>query len=325
MYMNGLRFLLAAVVLCGASTAARAVEGPTAAGPIGGTDMRSGMLPPPGLYFGTMQLVAQTIDFLDGNGNTIPGLEDAKLTKGVGGPFLYYVPETKIFGGHVAIAGIVPVVHQCGRLFTGTQDDCDTGVGDPYVEIAWSRFFGNWRPSEHAGAYPIPEGLSVLLGIGAVIPAGKFTARDPLSQALSAGTNIWDFAPTVAVTYTTKPILAEGTELSAKLYWNNYLENPDTEYRTGDVLNVDFALTEHIGRFQAGIAGLYAVQIEDDKISGFQVPPDGRRGELFQIGGVIGYDMPEHASSFKVKALVAPFAENTVTSWGVALGWIKKY
>jgi hypothetical protein len=323
--MNGLRFLLVVLFLTSASLRSQAVEGPTAAGPIGGTDMRSGMLPPPGVYYGTMQLVARTIDFLDGQGNTIPGLEDAQLTKGVGGPFLYYVPETKIFGGHVAIAGIIPAIHQCGRLFTGTSDDCDTGIGDPYVEIAWSRFFGSFRPSEYAGAYPIPEGLSVLLGFGAVIPAGKFTARDPLSQALSPGTNIWDFAPTVALTYTTKPILAEGTEFSAKLYWNNYLENSDTRYRTGDLINIDFAMTEHIGRFQLGLAGLYAVQIEDDKIAGVTFPPDGRRGELFQIGAVAGYDMPEHASSLKVKALVSPFAENTVTSWGVALGWIKKY
>lgn len=323
--MTSLRFLLIIVFLARMSVSSQAVEGPTAAGPIGGTDMRSGMLPPPGLYYGTIQLVAGTIDFLDGRGKTAPGLEGAHLTKGVGGPFLYYVPDLKVLGGHVAIAGIVPAVHQCGHLFAGQRDDCDTGIGDPYVEIAWSRFFGTWRPSEIAGDYPIAEGLSVLVGFGAVIPAGKFSSRDPLAQALSAGTNIWDFAPTVAVTYTTPPILAEGTELSAKLYWNNYLENSDTDYQTGDVLNVDFALTEHIGHFQVGLAGLYAVQIDDDRISGMRIPPDGRRAEVFQIGGVVGYDMPEHASSVKVKGLVAPFAENTVTSWGVALSWIKKY
>lgn len=323
--MNGLRFLSLAIFLVAFSARSQAVEGPTAAGPIGGTDMRSGMLPPPGVYYGTLQLVAGTIDFLDGQGKTIPGFEDAHLTKGVAGPFLYYVPEMKILGGHVAIAGIVPVVHQCGHFFANQSDDCDTGVGDPYVEIAWSRFFGTWRPSTYAGAYPIPEGLSLLLGFGTVIPAGKFTARDPLSQALSAGTKIWDFAPTVAVTYTTRPILAEGTEFSAKLYWNNYLENTETNYRTGDVLSIDFAITERIGRFQVGVAGVYAVQTEDDEVSGVRIPPDGRRAEVLQIGGVIGYDMPEHGSSFKVKALVSPHAENTVTSWGVALGWIKKY
>jgi hypothetical protein len=283
------------------------------------------MLPPPGVYFGTVQLVARTIDFKDRNGDTVPGLEDAQLEKGVAGPFMYYIPETKVFGGTVAIAGIVPAGVICGHLFAGTSDDCDSGVGDPYVEVAWSRYFGTPRPSLYPGAYPVLEGLSVLVGFGTVIPLGRFDGADPLRQALSVGTNIWDFAPTAAFTYTTAPVLAEGTEFSAKIYWNNYLENPETDYFTGDLFNIDFAVSEHIGRWQVGVAGFYAWQVADDKISGVSIPPDGRRGAAFQIGGVVGYDMPEHGSSVKLKAIASPYAENTVTSWNAVLSWIKKY
>lgn len=272
-----------------------------------------------------MQLVARTIDFLDKDGKTIPALADAQLTKGVAGPFLTYVPPVKVLGGNVAIAGFVPFGHSCGRLFAGTSRECDTGMGDPYVEIAWARYFGTPRASEFAGAYPIPEGLSVLLGIGAVIPIGRFNESGPLSQALSMGTNIWDWAPAVAVTYTTPPLIGEGTEFSAKVYWNNYVENPDTDYLTGDLINVDFAVTEHIGRFQVGLAGFYAWQIGDDKISGVSFPPDGRRARTLQIGGVVAYDMPEHGASLKLKTMASPFAENTVTAWNVVLGWVKKF
>ncbi len=303
----------------------RAVEGPTAAGPIGGTDVRSALLPPPGLYGGTIQLWAETIEFLGVNGKPIPALEDAHLTKVVAGPFLYYVPEMKVLGGSLAFGGIVPAGTLWGHFFMGEPDESDAGVGDPYVEIAWARYFGTVRPSKFAGAYPVPEGLSILLAFGAVLPFGKFDASDPLSQALSVGTNIWDFAPSVAVTYTTPPILVDGTEVSAKLFWNNYLENPETHYLTGDVLNLDFAVTERIGRFQAGAAGFYAFQTGDDKVFGVSIPPDGRRGELLHIGGIVAYDMPEYASSLKLKATAAPFAVDTVTSWGVVFGWIKKY
>jgi hypothetical protein len=97
---------------------------------------------------------------------------------------------------------------------------------------------------------------------------GKIRRPSAPDSGLSVGNNIWDVAPTVAFTYTTPPILAEGTELSAKFYWNNYLTNPATQYQTGTLLNVDFALTERIGRYQLGLAGLYAVQVEDDKING---------------------------------------------------------
>jgi hypothetical protein len=46
--MQGARFLVAAALICGASTPVFAVEGPAAAGPIGGTDIRSAVLPAPG-------------------------------------------------------------------------------------------------------------------------------------------------------------------------------------------------------------------------------------------------------------------------------------
>jgi hypothetical protein len=173
-----------------------------------------------------------------------------------------------VLGGSLGIGAIVPIGNQCGRLFLGTPSDCTQGVGDPYVEIDWSRSFGTLRQSKFEGAYPILQGLAIMFGFGVVFPAGTYDASDLTTQALSIGTNIWDFAPSVAITYTTPPIIAEGTEFSAKLFWNNYLENPDTRYLTGDLLNVDFAITERIGKFQVGLTGFYAAQIEDDKLLG---------------------------------------------------------
>jgi hypothetical protein len=210
-------------------------------------------------------------------------------------------------------------------LFAGTSEHCQAGVGDPYVEIDWSRYFGKLRPSKFSGAYPIPEGLSIMVGFGIVLPWGRFDHSDPLNQALSIGTNIWDFAPSIALTYTTPPILAEGTEFSAKFYWNNYLENPATHYRTGDLLDIDFAITEHVGRFQVGVTGFYAFQIEDDKQFGVPVPPDGRQGEVLKVGGVVNYDMPEYAASVRVKAVHALIAANTVEAWAAVIGWVKKF
>jgi hypothetical protein len=63
------------------SARVHALEGPTAAGPIGGTDIRQAILPPPGLYGGTVLLGAESFDFLDGQGHTIPALRTADLHK----------------------------------------------------------------------------------------------------------------------------------------------------------------------------------------------------------------------------------------------------
>lgn len=323
--MSKLNFtcLFAGMVL--AAAPARAVEGPTAAGPIGGTDVRSAMLPPPGLYIGSAALAAGTLDFVDGDGDTIPILRDAHLTKQMSGTFLYYVPKLDVLGGSIGIGGMLTAGNQCGHLFPGQRSRCTTNIGDPYVEFDWSRSFAKPRPSAYPGAYPIMEGLTVMLAVGVVVPVGVFDASDPLEQALSIGTNIWDIAPAAAFTYTTAPILAEGTEFSGKLYWNNYIKNGETDYRTGDLLNLDFAVTEHIGRFQLGVAGFYAKQVEDDEFRGISIPPDGRRGEVLQLGGVVAYDMPEYKSSVKIKALKSLEAEHTVDSWGVAVTWLKGF
>jgi hypothetical protein len=323
--MRAIGIVMAAALVCDASTTATAVEGPTAAGPIGGTDIRSAFLPPPGIWGGMIGLAATAFDFVDGNGNTIPGLSTAHLEKQLAAPFFVYVPDAQVFGGKIGFLGVVPYGEQCGHLFAFNPTRCMIGIGDGYLEVAWSRSFGTLRPSTYPGAYPILEGLTILAGFGVVLPTGKYDALDATSRALSIGNNIHDFAPTVAVTYTTQPILAEGTEISAKFYWNNYLTNPTTHYYTGSLLDVDFAVSERIGRLQGGVAGFYAFQIADDKLFGFPIPPDGRRAEILELGGVMALDFPEYNASVKIKVLSTVITANTVRSTGVVAGWVKQF
>jgi hypothetical protein len=322
--MRILRLLFGAAAICCAGTPSIAAEGSSVAGPIGGTDIRSAQLPPPGLYGGLILLYAQARQFFDGSGKVVPELSALDLTRKRAGPFLLYVPNVQVFGGSIGIGGIVPAGSECGRLFETTPMRCISGLGDPYVEVAWSRFFGIMRPSRYAGAFPIAEGLTIALGFGVVLPIGRYNADDANMQGLVIGNGIRDFAPSVAVTYMTRPILAEGTEFSAKLYWNNYLTNPATQYSTGSILNLDFAVSERIGRFQVGLAGIYIAQVADDRLAGVPIPPDGRRVEALSLGGVLAYDLPEYGASLKTKALTSVMHHNFVDSWGISFGWIKK-
>jgi hypothetical protein len=316
--------LLAAAALLVGAAPARALEGAAAAGPIGGTDIRSALLPPPGLYGGTVLFSATAWDFVGPDGNTVPALSEARLHRLFSAPFAIWVPDIQVLGGSLGLAAIAPNGVECGRLFAVTPSRCIGGLADPYVEVAWSRGFGSWRPSRYPNAFPIFEGLTVSLGFGTVVPIGRYDARLATTQGLAIGNNIWDFAPTAAFTYTTRPIIGDGTELSAKFYWNNYLTNPATQYSTGALLNWDFALSERVGRFQLGIAGLYVRQVEDDKQFGITVSPDGRRAEVLNLGGVIAYDMPELAASMKFKVLTSVFSENAIRSTGAAFGFIRK-
>jgi hypothetical protein len=40
---------------------------------------------------------------------------------------------------------------------------------------------------------------------------------------------------------------------------------------------------------------------------------------------VLAYDMPELGASIKVKGLVTVITHNTTESYGIALGWVKKF
>jgi hypothetical protein len=320
------RLLIVALACHYSWNCALAAEGPSIAGPVGGTDVRSAFLPPPGLYGAVAVAPAAAYDLVDGEGRPVAGLEAADLKRVVGGPFILYVPDIKVWGGSVGFSAFVPFGRQCGRLFPNEPRICQSGMGDPYVEASWSRFFGTVRPSRFADAPPIAEGLAVAFGFGAVVPIGQYDASTPTKQALSTGSNIWDFAPSVAVTYTTAPVIADGTEFSAKVYWNNYLTNPDTQHATGSIISVDYAITERIGRFQVGIAGAYAAQLEDDRLAGVVIPPDGRRAEILTVGGVLVYDIPEAAAAVKFKgaATVRSVSANIANSHVFVVGLFKK-
>jgi hypothetical protein len=301
-----------------------AVEGTTAAGPIGGTDIRSAMLPPPGLYGGIVGLVSPVKEVHDGRGQPVPGLDAVDLIARMTGPFFVYVPDVKLFDGSIGLIGVFPAGQLCGQLVSAVPSRCRSGFGDPYFELAWSRSFGRARPSRDPGAFPIMEGVTVGLGVGVVVPVGQYDAQTQAANGITVGNNTWDVAPSVAVTYTTPPLFVEGTEFSAKLYWNNYWTNPETHYQTGSLLNVDFAITEHIGRFQVGPTGFYAFQVADDRQFGVMVPPDGRRIEFLNLGGIINCDLAEIGAVVRIKALTTVVSQNAVVSKALIVGFIKK-
>lgn len=317
--------LLAGFVVLSAASASSAAEGFALAGPVGGTDVRSAQLPPPGLYAGGIYVHAESRGFYDGQGHSVPAFDDLKFSSNIGQGFLIYVPEVQVLGGSVGFAGLASVGANCGRVFQSEPNRCIVGFGDLYLEADWSRHFGVLRPSEYDGGLPIADGLTLALGFGVLFPTGRYDASEATAKALRIGNNVWDFAPTIAATHVTGPILADGTEVSARLYWNNYLENPDTHYSSGSLINLDFALTEHIGRFQPGIAGTFTLQLEDDEQFGVLIPPDGRRANTLLLGPVLAVDLPELDSFLKVKVLTSVLSENAPRQVGVIFGWVRKF
>jgi hypothetical protein len=325
--MNAVRALLRLVVATSLACwplPSWAAEGSTVAGPIGGTDIRSAFHGPPGLYGAIITGGSSAYQLRDGAGQPRAGLDAVGIDALVAGTALIYVPDFKLFGGSVAFLGVAGGGSVCGQITSANPRRCRTGLGDLYTEVSWSRFFGFTRPSREKGAAPIREGLAISAGVGMMSPVGLYDARIQASNGVTVGSNTRDIAPSIAFTYTTPPLLAEGTEFSAKIYLNNYARNPDTDYRSGRNVNTDFAISEHIGRWQVGVAGYYLRQFEDDQRSGVRVAPDGRRSEVMSLGPVINYDLPEYRAAIKFKARSSVFAYNTAMVSAFYLTFAKK-
>lgn len=310
-------FLTGAVALgLGLSTSqSYAAESPRATGPIGGTDMRQAVLPPPGLYgFG----VLAGVDFLgawDNKGNVL----DASGRTFSGGGGLLYVYDAELFGGRLASSFSASVSDVCVNL-KGVYDQCSTGIGDAYSDLLmWSRLFPSSEPGvQPTSGGPIPYGLAVMLGVGVNIPIGKYTS----DKIINNGANVWDIAPNVALTYTTPSLLGESfgqaTEFSGRVWFNNYLENKDTDYLNGRLINVDFAVTQRHDSWQYGIAGSYYTQIEADQRNGIDVGNGGRRANLFSLGPVVShtFTVADRPYTVKAKALFGINGENTLKANG---------
>ena len=305
-----------AVLLTVLSAGAQAAEGIRPAGPIGGTDIKQALLPPPGLYgVGVgiyMDLPARF---------STPNRElDSSGSTGAAGVGLLYVYDGEVLGGSLASSVSASYERTCFGLNPGPET-CSSGFADVYSDVLmWSRFFPSADfASQLSGSTPIPYGLTVLVGLGVNFSTGTYDSERPVN----IGSNVFDIAPNFALTYTTKSIFGDApgqaTEFSARLFLNNYTKNSDTDYQTGRLANVDFAITQRVNQWQFGLAGAAYAQFEDDEIGGRKHPNDGNRMLGLSVGPIVSYDLmwDEKPWNATLKGFTTVAGENATVANGI--------
>lgn len=310
---------LAALFILDAGGTAWSAEAVLPAGQIGGSDIRSAALPPTGLY-GGLFILGGDLPGLFGPEGSVAHADGSHLIVGAG---VRYVYPWEIFGGRIASGLTLSYQQTCfGDYVRGgvTADvTCANGLRDAYTDLLlWSRFF----PSAEYFEQPdkpgkMPYGLSIMLGFGMNLPIGSYVK----GRAVNTSANFWNFAPQAGFTYTTKSLLGDyfgqATEFSAKVYLNNFTENPSTNYQTGTMVSWDAAITQRQNQWQYGIAFYSFHQIEDDQLNG--VPVDfpggvhGRKAWEITGGPIVAYDtmIDNHPWQFAVKGLFALCGANT--------------
>ena len=299
------------------SMAANAAEAIHPAGPIGGTDIRQAFLPPPGLYGAGVGVGLNLPSYYTGD-----DILGASGRSGIVGGGLMYVYDTQVLGGSLASTVFGSYERTCFGV-TPFPESCSSGIGDVYSDVLmWSRFFPSERfASQPKEGFPIPYGLQVLAGLGVTFPTGNYDSQ----QMINNGMNIFAFSPNVALTYTTPSIFgdqpSQATEFSARIFLNNYTKNDDTDYQTGQIASLDFAVTQRVNQWQFGLAGTGYLQLEDDEINGIRHPNDGNRAKSLSIGPLISYDFlwEDRPWTVTLKTLFGVAGENSARANGFVL------
>ena len=265
--------------------AGNATEGGGTIKVLGPDTILSGVMPPPGLMVKTVTVNYEADRTLDGSGNARAGISDFNLHVRAGGiHFQYAWPRgelwnaklmTSLATGYIDLEIAFDVTTPSGRIprRDSTHGMTDTLFGP--VLLGW----------QHGNFHHI-AGPQYSLDTGAFNPA----------RLANAGRGYQAFVPYYAFTW----FPVEGAELSAGSFYIVNRRNPETGYRSGRELVVDYGAAYQVRPgLQVGAAGYLYKQVSDDVPSGPAIP-GGNRGQVFAIG---------------------PFARVHGRGWGLSLKW----
>lgn len=297
-----MRAIIVACAMASAATittqVARAAEGNIFGGPVGGTDIRNAILPANPGFYGAL-IGAQTIasraygDNWSQNSHVNIGLH----VSGAAATLMYVYP-VKLWGG--TLASSVQAQATYGHESFNGRSQYFEGFGDVYSElIAYSKYFGPLWGGKPENAPPgLPYGLTVKAAYSMIFPVGKYNTTD----LQTVGHNDYFYIPNFAFTYLTGPnVLGDGLEVSAHLFLDFSSTNSRDRYSSGTVGDLDFAVSERVGRWQAGLSGFYGRQWSDDTVNGVKVSPSGKHLGTLSLGPVVAYDIPDWKASIKLK------------------------
>lgn len=239
--------------------------------PTGGTDINQATLPPTGLYGFVAGLPYNaSTSYNDQFGNTSKAQQFNNPTI-LGG--LLFVYPWQVLGGQVASSIILQEHSSCLTLNQTIHSCSPGGIGDTYSDfVYWTKNVGLFGVTPGDNPY-LKYGLNIGGGLAAKIPTGPYSATEPPGVA-AGGNNLFVWVPDVAFTYNTGPNWSffESTQISARFYYAIPNINPATNYQSGQVLDIDFAVTQLWGHTRFGVAGSYVNQLTDDFKNGVVVP-----------------------------------------------------
>jgi len=265
------RILLAFFVLVVAAGPAGAVETGFSIYPKGFSDFMSGVVPPqPGVYFSSI--------YYHFNGSTDASVRNGIAEFGVGmsldAGFLRgtYVSDTDYLGGRYAMGGAIAVAGtsidanlvgpKAAASFHGGNSGFADSIFTP-VLLGWDDDKWHWNTS-----------------FSLYLPTGSYERGQ-----VNIGRNVIGFMPGGALTWFDP---ASGWDVSGALTFVSMTRNDATDYQSGDLLHLDWAVGNHITpNWEVGLAANLVQQLSADSGSGARL--GAFKAQSFGLGPAANY------------------------------------
>jgi hypothetical protein len=241
----------------------------------------AGITPPPGLFF------ANTVYWYQGSNNAnrafpvVGGqtVANIRATVWLDLPSIAFVTPLEILGGNLGFSALVPLggpsvdanATLTSPLLPGSParalHDSVSTYGDPAV----TTFLG-W----HAGNFHWTAGVTGFFPIGDYQKGALANVANHRGAADFNGAITW-LDPAI------------GLDVSVAAGITTSLENTATNYRTGNELHVEGAITQNFNpQFSLGVVGYYYDQLSGDTGTGATL--GAFKGRVAALGGSVGYN-----------------------------------
>lgn len=266
---------------------ARAAEYGTGPWVKGYTDVLGGILPPvPGLYirddaYHYQGDVGRTVF----NGNVQINVEQTYLADLLA---LTYVTPFKILGGTYAVAVVPSFVQMNVKVNVGIPAfKVPVGPFDPTIgpfditalgtelaqgDTAFSPLILGWQSGNFYWNF----------GVFGFAPTGEYDKR----QLANTSLHHWAVMPRLAATYFNPKT---GWEASGAAIYSVSWENPTTDYETGNILNLEGAITKNFGALGVGGVGYAMIQTTGDSGAGARL--GSFESKVYGLGPIVTYTL----------------------------------
>jgi hypothetical protein len=266
-----------AAAFLSAGSPAQAVETSLSPWPKGFAGFMSGVLPPQADFYNT-----KVYYYFNGSAGQITRNGRVELgvnaTFNVGFVYPLVVTDLHFLGGQYAVAG----------AFDWAGADLSANLSTPRGNIPFEVSNNTLGDSILVPAiFGWHDGLfNWSLALNVYVPTGAYaSARQNLQNGtLNLGRNIWAFMPQYAITYFNPQT---GWDVSGSFVYVTMSNNDATNYQSGDIVQLDWAVGKHIGAWEAGIAGNVVEQVGADRGAGALLGPF--KAQSIGVGPALSY------------------------------------